>query len=390
MRESVAAPALVAVPSHGTHRKNMLRLLDALPEFADYRVVLVARTFAPLSVIRFRNWLRRGRGGESVTVLVSRSAENQVIDGFTERVTRWNANQVIKFVPDIRLIVFGETAGEVGLFAGQLASFTGAPTCLSPEGLGVLWQTREECNVQGVAWRNALRAPIEVARTRDGLRRGPVTFQFASRVVAKFWWRLRRLVFLLLFRPAAPRFLLDSHIDFLASDWLNEVPPGFSVGQTLRSPAAPRVAGERNPSSAGTAVFLHGPYDFDSAVWTACLGALDFSGIHTLIVKQHRNPLGFGALEAAARALPSDLKIEVLRTGNIEDLFLNARQSMVAGIDSSALFSARSMVPECRIVSVIPTLTKYLEARGVDRVETLRPQFELFLGVANAGGIEVI
>jgi hypothetical protein len=79
-----------------------------------------------------------------------------VIDGFTERIIRWNASQIVKFTGDIRVIVFGETAGEVLMLANQLSSLTSARTCLVPEGLGVVSQTRAQFEAGGTGWQMAL------------------------------------------------------------------------------------------------------------------------------------------------------------------------------------------------------------------------------------------
>ncbi len=147
---------LAVIPSHGTHRRNILRILKGCPEFEGYKVVFVSRTFAPASIVKVRNWVRRLLDPHSDTVVVSRASENMVIDGFTERIIRWNASQIVKFTGDIRVIVFGETAGEVLMLANQLSSLTSARTCLVPEGLGVVSQTRAQFEAGGTGWQMAL------------------------------------------------------------------------------------------------------------------------------------------------------------------------------------------------------------------------------------------
>ena len=108
------------------------------------------------------------------------------------------------------------------------------------------------------------------------------------------------------------------------------------------------------------------------------LSALDLRDIHTLVIKRHRNPLGFGALDAAARALVSPLEIEVLLGGNIEEYFLRESYALVAGVDSSALFSASRLLPESRIVSTLDTLARCSSANDLAIVARYRKEFEIF------------
>jgi hypothetical protein len=366
-------PVLAVIPSHGTHRRNIVRILKSFPEFEGYKFVFVSRTFAPASIVKARNWVRRRLAPQSDTVVVSRASENLVIDGFTERIIRWNASQIVKFTGDIRVIVFGETAGEVLMLANQLLSLTSARTCLVPEGLGVVSQTRAQFAAGGTGWQTALGAE---SRQGQGNRRpqgcrGLV--QSAARSVGKFWWRVRRFVFLVSVRPGAPKLLAPGRFDYLASDWLEELPAGFTAATTLTP-----LNSVSEKSSARRAVFLHGPYDFEEATWLACLSALDLREIQTLVIKQHRNPLGFGALEAAARALLSSLEIEVLLGGNIEEYFSRESFALVAGIDSSALFAASQLLPESRIVSTLDTLGRCSSNKDLATVARYRKEFDLF------------
>ena len=355
--------ALVVIPSHGTHRVNVIRMLNGLIEFDGYKVVFVSRTFAPIFLIKLRNWIRSQLHSKSDTVVVSRGSENLVVDGFTQRIVRWNASQIKKFAGDVRVVVFGETGGEVLMLAEYLSSLTGASTCFVPEGLGVLSQTKSEFEAGGSDWRAALR--------KASLR--PRLGQLTARSIGKFFWRLRRFVFLVLTRPVAPRLSIAGRFDYLVSDWLRDLPDGFDAGKSL----APRVSVFAE-NSAARAVFLHGPYDFEEVTWTACLRALDLAEIDTLVIKQHRNPLGFGALEAAARKLDFPPKIEFIIGGNIEDYFSQETYALVAGIDSSALFSARQLLPESRVVSTLDTLVRCSSSRDRALVHRYRKEFELF------------
>lgn len=373
MSGTFTGSALAIIPSHGTHRRNIVRILRGFPEFEGYRFLFVSRTFAPASLIQARNWVRRRLSPQSDTIVVSRGSENLVIDGFTARVIEWNASQIEKFTPDIRVVVFGETAGEVLMLAHRLSSLTGARTCLVPEGLGVVSQTRAEFESGGSAWQKALRAGPKKVRGSRRSQRGRRLVQSIARSIGKFWWRVRRFVFLVSERPAAPKLSVPGRFDYLASDWLQELPDGFTVATTL----TPTVSvSEKN--SVGRAVFLHGPYDFEEETWLACLSALDLAEIHTLVIKQHRNPLGFGALEAAARALVPPLEVEVLLGGNIEEYFSRETYSLVAGVDSSALFTASQMLPETRIVSTLDTLNRCSSAIDLAIVAGYSREFEIF------------
>lgn len=366
-------PVLVVIPSHGTHRRNIVRLLKGSPEFEGYKVLFVSRAFAPASVVKVRNWVRRRLGPQSDTVVVSRASENLVIDGFTERIVRWNASQIVKFTGDIRVIVFGETGGEVLMLANQLSSLTSARTCLVPEGLGVVSQTRAQFEAGGTGWQLALRAKSRQGqgnRRPQGCRK---LIQSAARSIGKVWWRVRRFVFLVSARPGAPKMLASGRFDYLASDWLEALPDGFTAETTL---AALNIVSEK--TSARRAVFLHGPYDFEEETWLECLSALDLREIQTLVIKQHRNPLGFGALEAAARALLSSPEIEVIHGGNIEEYFTRESFALVAGIDSSALFSASQLLPESRIVSTLDTLGRCSSTKDLAIVARYRKEFDLF------------
>ncbi len=167
--------------------------------------------------------------------------------------------------------------------------------------------------------------------------------------------------------------LAPGRFDYLASDWLEELPAGFIAATTL----TPLNSVTEN-TSARRAVFLHGPYDFEEATWLECLSALDLREIQTLVIKQHRNPLGFGALEAAARALLSSLEIEVLLGGNIEEYFSRESFALVAGNDSSALFSASQLLPESRIVSPLDTLGRCSSTKDLAIVARYRKEFDLF------------
>jgi hypothetical protein len=163
------------------------------------------------------------------------------------------------------------------------------------------------------------------------------------------------------------------HLDYFATDWLEKLPDGFTAERTWTQPV-----GIPEQNLTRRALFLHGPYEFEEQTWLACLRALDLGQINTLVLKQHRNPLGFDALEVAARALSPSLEVEVLRDGNIEEYFFQARYSLVAGIDSSALLSASRLLPECRIVSTLDTLERSSSARDQTIVARYREEFDHF------------
>lgn len=366
---------LVIIHSHGTHRLNSRRLLSQVKEFEGHRLIFIGRVFSPPSWLSVKNHLKKVVGNPE-TFLVSRASENGIIDGYSGRVVSRNVRLITSLIPDITTVVIGELAGEVSLLGNLLAEETGAHLCLVPEGTGVLFEDATAAGNRGVGWKLALERSRFQRQLRGLKRRGRDSLPVTSiRSIQKLWWRVRRQVFLRIRRPGPPALSSPTHLDYMVSDWAEHVPKGISAARTINPTRRSfRVQSAHHEDI----LFLHAPYDFSAETWLSCLEAIASRETGLIVLKRHRIPTGFANLVEAANSLKEKANVRLVERGVVEDMFAQRPYRLVAGVDSTALFSVQSFLPDCPSISVLDTIEKTVKGNEVQIVKKHEDDWKLF------------
>ena len=380
------AKFLVAIHSHATHRQNMQRLLSSVEEFQGYRLIFIERVFEPPSWLFFKNRLKSAINCPN-TFLVSRASENGILDGYARRVVARGVRHLASLIPNIKVVAIGELVGEVSLLGNLLASTTGARLCLVPEGTGVLFEDATAAGNRGVGWKLALERSHFQRQLRGLKRRGRDSLPVTSiRSIQKLWWRVRRQFFLRLGRPGPPALSYSARVDYLVSDWVEHMPKGFLATKIINPTS---YGSQLKPRRHDNVLFLHAPYDFSTETWLSCLEALDLQSAGSLVLKRHRIPTGFANLVEAANLLQRKANVLVIERGVAEEMLARGRFGLVAGVDSTALFAAANLLPDCLTVSVLDTLQKTVTGNEAEIVKDFETDWNKFRNLCD-GRVKVV
>jgi hypothetical protein len=164
-------------------------------------------------------------------------------------------------------------------------------------------------------------------------------------------------------------------VDYLVSDWVEHMPKGFSATKVINpTPHGSQVKTGRHDN----VLFLHAPYDLSTETWLSCLEAIDIQSAGSLVLKRHRIPTGFANLVEAANLLKQKANVLVVERGVAEEMFVRGRFGLVAGVDSTALFAAANLLPDCPTVSVLDTLQRIVTRNEAEVVKHFENDWNKF------------
>jgi hypothetical protein len=331
------------------HWRDLAQMLDTLKRTSYVEVSNV------VAIIRgpktFRSQLRpwTGPSGITIKVLVWPSTNHGTsLDGGVLIEAKRIGRFVEKKIQGFDEVIVGDFHGEPALVAQYLAKKFGARLTLLPEGVGVFRIARGEYPWIIRSWKSAIGLIVsdtakEISE-RLALRFSSTTKRRWHRKLRLFW-RISRVMNLVVFRPAVEQLRPISRFDSVVSHWPRSVTDLFRADQVIAidppwNTGSSREIPQLRGLTGSIALLIHQSARLSIDQWVEVLTPLQQESVETYVVKPDRYRLDLDAFCGALTLVAPTTEIVVLESElPAEIIAVSTEFAAVVGVTSTTLIN---------------------------------------------------